>query len=93
MPLPFSSRLCPRPAESADTKISGGCAPEIEILTVEDEIGHPANAQSMTGYLFGADVLDRLVTGQKPLDLLTIDSTIGCDLSQRSRDSRSRAPP
>ena len=33
--------------------------------------------------LFGADFLDRPVTGEKPLDLLTIESTVGRDLSQR----------
>ena len=37
----------------------------------------------MPGRLFGADFLDRPVTGEKPLDLLTIESTVGRDLSQR----------
>jgi hypothetical protein len=36
----------------------------------------------MPDRLFGADFLDRPVTGQKSLDLLTIESTVGRDLSQ-----------
>jgi hypothetical protein len=37
----------------------------------------------MPGCLFGTDFLDRPVTGQKSLDILTIESTVGRDLSQR----------
>jgi len=37
----------------------------------------------MPGRLFGTDFLDRPVTGQKPLDLFTFESTVGRDLNQR----------
>jgi hypothetical protein len=41
----------------------------------------------MPDRLFGSDVLDRPVAGQKPLDLLTIDPTIGRNLRQRIKVS------